>query len=258
MRQSVDSAVTVKAENLFHQLENLDRDARRNDLNPDSFRNVDPACGCGWPQHLLLTRGTPAGMPFDLFVIITEGAVDKTKNRPEHACRDAMSFCGIIDEEFPDKRPMGYPFDRRIYNGPANSPVRSIRDYSRNIPNSRTTRIIIKHDPSSPKLKDNGSGSGGMKMVDATGNVLSQADASAAHRPQQINHTTGSDRGPVVFPNHQQDLGKPWAPPSRVPSNNQQWGGPQRFPHPRGNGRSDRDDSSESWGNLEDEDDYMN
>lgn len=27
-------------------------------------------------------------------------------------CSDAASYCGVRDRKYPDKKPMGYPFDR--------------------------------------------------------------------------------------------------------------------------------------------------
>ena len=33
-------------------------------------------CRCGWPYHLLLPRGTDAGMPFRLAAIVTDLALD--------------------------------------------------------------------------------------------------------------------------------------------------------------------------------------
>lgn len=41
-------------------------------------------CGCGWPDHLLLPKGKPEGMTFDLFVMISDyanDAVQQTNNR---------------------------------------------------------------------------------------------------------------------------------------------------------------------------------
>lgn len=33
-------------------------------------------CGCGWPEHLLLPKGKPEGMVFDLFVMISDHSGD--------------------------------------------------------------------------------------------------------------------------------------------------------------------------------------
>jgi tyrosinase len=66
-------------------------------------------CDCGWPYHLLLPRGTDAGMPFRLLVLLTDWQADLAG--AEKKC-GSMSFCGARDALYPDRRRMGYPFDR--------------------------------------------------------------------------------------------------------------------------------------------------
>lgn len=36
--------------------------------------------------------------------------VDQPESNNE--CNDAASFCGLKDQKYPDRRPMGFPFDR--------------------------------------------------------------------------------------------------------------------------------------------------
>ena len=67
-------------------------------------------CDCGWPYHLMLPRGKREGMDFRLLVVLTDWEIDKVE--VEGKC-GSMSFCGKRDVAYPDKRPMGYPFDRR-------------------------------------------------------------------------------------------------------------------------------------------------
>jgi hypothetical protein len=67
-------------------------------------------CTCGWPFTLLLPRGTAEGMEFSLFAMVTDNRLDRVI--PAKSC-GSMSFCGAGDE-YPDARPMGYPFDRPI------------------------------------------------------------------------------------------------------------------------------------------------
>jgi hypothetical protein len=69
-------------------------------------------CTCGWPYHLLLPRGNKEGMPFRLAIVLTDWELDKVG--PDGCC-GSLSFCGAIDR-YPDKRPMGYPFDRPFNN----------------------------------------------------------------------------------------------------------------------------------------------
>ncbi|CAG8848917.1 38544_t:CDS:2, partial [Gigaspora margarita] len=71
-------------------------------------------CGCGWPYHLLLPRGTREGMKFKLFVFISDWNADKVPDSTEEG---SLSMCGrkIVNERpatYPDARDMGYPFDR--------------------------------------------------------------------------------------------------------------------------------------------------
>ena len=68
----------------------------------------DNYCECGWPYNLLLPRGTREGMPFRLLVMLTAWAADDVA--ADGSC-GSMSFCGARDR-YPDKRAMGYPFDR--------------------------------------------------------------------------------------------------------------------------------------------------
>nr|BAB83773.1 prophenoloxidase [Penaeus japonicus] len=71
-------------------------------------------CGCGWPQHMLLPRGRPEGMVFQLFFMLTDYDQDKVLNSGQtRRCANGVSFCGIQDAKYPDARPMGFPFDRR-------------------------------------------------------------------------------------------------------------------------------------------------
>jgi tyrosinase len=66
-------------------------------------------CDCGWPYHLLLPRGLEAGMPCRLLVMLTDHQADLAG--AEKKC-GSMSFCGARDALYPDRRRMGYPFDR--------------------------------------------------------------------------------------------------------------------------------------------------
>nr|CAA34643.1 hemocyanin e [Aphonopelma sp.]CAA34772.1 unnamed protein product [Aphonopelma sp.] len=72
-------------------------------------------CSCGWPEHMLIPKGNHRGMDFELFVIVTDYAQDAVNGHGENAeCVDAVSYCGAKDQKYPDKKPMGFPFDRVI------------------------------------------------------------------------------------------------------------------------------------------------
>ncbi|GFV70497.1 hemocyanin A chain [Trichonephila clavipes] len=104
VRSSTDSSVTISSTYSFKELlhgEDVDED--RSEF-----------CSCGWPQHLLVLKGNIKGMVFDLFVMITDGEDDKVPSSGKNVCYDALSYCGVLGEKYPDKKAMGYPFDRTI------------------------------------------------------------------------------------------------------------------------------------------------
>lgn len=68
MRRSDESSVTIPYERTFRNLE-----TGRDTTDADSFN----FCGCGHPQHLLVPRGTPSGMPCQLFVMVSNYELDK-------------------------------------------------------------------------------------------------------------------------------------------------------------------------------------
>ena len=72
---------------------------------------ADQWCDCGWPYSLLLPSGASAagGAAFKLMAAVTDHAKDR---EPDHVrtC-GSMSYCGAL-ENYPDRRNMGYPFDR--------------------------------------------------------------------------------------------------------------------------------------------------
>lgn len=67
-------------------------------------------CDCGWPYTLLLPRGTRQGMAFRLFVMLSPGEDLEMPPQPNRCT--SLSYCGLQDKDYPDKRAMGYPFDR--------------------------------------------------------------------------------------------------------------------------------------------------
>jgi hypothetical protein len=80
------------------------------DPRPQPHPGDDPNyCDCGWPYHLLLPRGNEAGMSFRLMIMLTDHQADLVD--AEKKC-GSMSFCGVKNAKYPDKRFMGYPFDR--------------------------------------------------------------------------------------------------------------------------------------------------
>ncbi len=74
--------------------------------------NIDPSnarCNCGYPYHMLLPRGTTAGMKFRLMVMLTNADIDLGGQQVNCG---SLSFCGTRNQNYPDRRPLGYPFNR--------------------------------------------------------------------------------------------------------------------------------------------------
>jgi hypothetical protein len=69
-----------------------------------------PPCGCGWPGNLLIPRGKPTGMKTKMYVLASDWTKDGLN--PKEEIVGSVSYCGKLDKPFPDKRPMGFPFDR--------------------------------------------------------------------------------------------------------------------------------------------------
>ncbi|GLH11231.1 Phenoloxidase 1 [Gryllus bimaculatus] len=101
IRNSTQSSVTIPYERTF----------RNQDRNQATSEDTN-YCGCGWPQHMLLPKGTPDGLQADLFVMVSNYADDQVNQRSTNMCRDASSYCGVRGEKYPDRRAMGFPFDR--------------------------------------------------------------------------------------------------------------------------------------------------
>ncbi|KAJ8019067.1 Hemocyanin AA6 chain [Holothuria leucospilota] len=94
---------------------------------------ADRYCECGWPEHMLLPRGTESGMQFDLFVMATDWSLDSPDNLDR-----GTSYCGLKDEKYPDSRSMGFPFDREMED-------ETIDTFTTRFPNMYSTPIKIKY-----------------------------------------------------------------------------------------------------------------
>ncbi|KAL4705469.1 hypothetical protein ACJJTC_001017 [Scirpophaga incertulas] len=105
-RQSSESSVTIPYERTFR-----DQAARPGDAGSAAAAEFD-FCGCGWPHHMLLPKGTAMGYPVVLFVMVSNWNDDRVQQDTVGSCNDAASYCGIRDRRYPDRRPMGFPFDR--------------------------------------------------------------------------------------------------------------------------------------------------
>ncbi|XP_031783456.1 phenoloxidase 1 [Nasonia vitripennis] len=131
-RNSVESAVTIPFEATFRNL----NDNRPSDSDLSNFDQFN-ICGCGWPQHMLVPKGTRQGYPMDMFVMISNYEFDRVNQAEPTGCRDGVSFCGLKDLKYPDARSMGYPFDRVARAG-----VTSMSDFL--TPNMRVQQITVR------------------------------------------------------------------------------------------------------------------
>ena len=87
---------------------------------------------------MLISKGTPGGFECDLFVMVSDYADDRIDQDLVGQCNDGSSFCGVRDRRYPDRRPMGYPFDRLPRAG-------SDRLAQFLLPNMNVTRVSIVH-----------------------------------------------------------------------------------------------------------------
>ncbi|XP_047538254.1 phenoloxidase subunit 2-like [Vanessa atalanta] len=131
-RQSTESSVTIPFEQSFRDLSAQSGSPRADSLASFNF------CGCGWPQHMLVPKGTEAGAPYDLFVMLSNYDLDSVNNPDgsEMSCVEASSFCGLKDRLYPDRRSMGYPFDR------PSSSAANIQDFI--LPNMSLVDVTIR------------------------------------------------------------------------------------------------------------------
>lgn len=113
-RRSVESTVTIPYEQTFRKIE---RTGLVEGSDQEAAYNI---CGCGWPQHMLIPKGMPGGMRFDLFAMISDYEIDEVPQDLGGQCKEAASYCGIRDKLYPDKRAMGFPFDRSARQGTGN------------------------------------------------------------------------------------------------------------------------------------------
>uniref|UniRef100_A0A2L2Y4H8 Hemocyanin C chain n=2 Tax=Parasteatoda tepidariorum TaxID=114398 RepID=A0A2L2Y4H8_PARTP len=125
-RTSRESSVTINKERKFEQL------LRGEGTNEHSSE----FCSCGWPDHLLVPKGNDKGMKFHLFVIVTDHLKDLVGQLTDkNICADAVSYCGVKDDLYPDRKSMGFPFDRSI--------KKDSKEWL--LPNMKATEVTIVH-----------------------------------------------------------------------------------------------------------------
>lgn len=137
-RRSTDSSVTIPFERTFRDLDTNRPGAGTAEEDQFNF------CGCGWPHHMLIPKGTTGnGLACDLFVMISNYNDDRIDQDLVGICNDAASFCGVRDRLYPDRRSMGYPFDRLGRQG-----ADRLQQFL--TPNMAAIQCTIRHDGSPP------------------------------------------------------------------------------------------------------------
>jgi len=76
------------------------------------LHNEDHVHQCGIPNRMLLPKGTSEGMDFVLAVIVNDAAEDDWQAM--EGSHHSHSQCGVSGQKFPDHRPMGFPYDRKV------------------------------------------------------------------------------------------------------------------------------------------------
>lgn len=120
-RKSTESAVTIPYEQTFR---NIDKERPGNEESEQRERPVVTResyeydfCGCGWPHHMLIPMGSPesdnGGFACQLFAMVSNYDDDRVEQSLTGSCTNAVAYCGIRDRLYPDKRNMGFPFDRK-------------------------------------------------------------------------------------------------------------------------------------------------
>ncbi|CAL8113808.1 unnamed protein product [Orchesella dallaii] len=100
------------------------------EMNSLPFRN------CGFPNNLLIPKGTQHGVEYKLFVMLT--------NEPNIEEYPNYAYCGSLNKPFPDTRPMGFPFDRPNTN--FKQPYPWFQRYLYKNVKFTTIRVVHKHD----------------------------------------------------------------------------------------------------------------
>ncbi|XP_045478104.1 phenoloxidase 1-like [Harmonia axyridis] len=140
-RSSTQSSVTIPFERTFR-----DWDTNRPE-GGDALAQFN-FCGCGWPHHMLIPKGTAEGYQCQLFVMISNYANDHIEQDVVGTCNDAYSFCGLKDRLYPDRRSMGYPFDRTPREG-----VRTLQQFL--TPNMRVQDVVIQFNNRTVRPRSN-------------------------------------------------------------------------------------------------------
>ena len=73
-RSSTESSVTIPFKQMFADVDDVLSSVRESDIPSNEASSF---CGCGWPEHMLISKGNIHGFPVQLFVMITDFEEDK-------------------------------------------------------------------------------------------------------------------------------------------------------------------------------------
>ncbi|PSN36662.1 Hemocyanin A chain [Blattella germanica] len=112
-RKSSESSVTIPDRETTKVLVKRVNDALEGRITYSVNKDVRH---CGYPDRLLLPKGKKDGMPFTLYVIVTDYDNEKVNELPwDYDYGGSISYCGVLSgHKYPDTKPMGFPFDRQI------------------------------------------------------------------------------------------------------------------------------------------------
>lgn len=69
-RNAIESSVTLSHTYTFEELK----------AGQGGAADASEYCSCGWPEHMLLPKGTHKGMVYELFVMATDYTVDNVSS----------------------------------------------------------------------------------------------------------------------------------------------------------------------------------
>ena len=111
LRKSTESSVTIDDRMHFNELMKKADEAV---ASGSDLPVTDKARSCGHPQRMLLPKGKEEGHEFEFFVAITSGDDANYDDLADNEHGGNHAYCGVKSQKYPDKKPMGYPLDRRI------------------------------------------------------------------------------------------------------------------------------------------------
>nr|AAA96966.2 hemocyanin subunit 6 [Metacarcinus magister] len=128
-RSSKDSSITVPDVPSFQDLIEKTKEAvsSGSELHLEEY-----VSGLGLPNRFLLPKGTTQGMKFHLVVFVSDGAKDAAIDGLHE--NTSFNHYGAHNGKYPDKRPHGYPMDRRvddkrIFSGVTNIKCMNVKVY---------------------------------------------------------------------------------------------------------------------------------